>query len=357
MAKSGSHVRQTLALFFAACLALPTPANAADLQPQTAQAYDRYIELTAAQVNSELAQKESYLWVERLPPAQRASAAEQLRNGQLVIERLDTLDSGKPIPVPGGIIHHWIGTAFVPRVTLAQTLAFMQDYDHKVDYFQPDIVRSKIRRHNGDDYFVLLRFYKKKIITTVIDTDQEVHYHLVDGTHAYSRSRTTRVQEVENAGKSDEKLEPEGHDRGILWRMNTFLAIRRKRRRNLCRVPGDFSDPRYSHRVGLDGRTLCDQRAAGIADVHSHHRARRFAAAGGSAARQVGPRFAQKTRARNHISSRWSFPGKYPRRNWCRAPPDCWRRNKTHRMAVGADRRDQARSVCGRSSGSGGNTR
>jgi len=228
MAKSGSHVRQTLALFFAACLALPTPANAADLQPQTAQAYDRYIELTAAQVNSELAQKEPYLWVERLPPAQRASAAEQLRNGQLVIERLDTLDSGKPIPVPGGIIHHWIGTAFVPRVTLAQTLAFMQDYDHKVDYFQPDIVRSKIRRHDGDDYFVLLRFYKKKIITTVIDTDQEVHYHLVDGTHAYSRSRTTRVQEVENAGKSDEKLEPEGHDRGILWRMNTFWRFEEK---------------------------------------------------------------------------------------------------------------------------------
>jgi hypothetical protein len=228
MAKSGSHVRQTLALFFAACLALPTPANAADLQPQTAQAYDRYIELTAAQVNSELAQKEPYLWVERLPPAQRASAAEQLRNGQLVIERLDTLDSGKPIPVPGGIIHHWIGTAFVPRVTLAQTLAFMQDYDHKADYFQPDIVRSKIRRHDGDDYFVLLRFYKKKIITTVIDTDQEVHYHLVDGTHAYSRSRTTRVQEVENAGKSDEKLEPEGHDRGILWRMNTFWRFEEK---------------------------------------------------------------------------------------------------------------------------------
>src|SRR5271170_1069620 len=206
MVKTGRHAYRALALLFAACLALPLPVTGADLQPQTAQAYDRYIQLTSAQVNSELVQRGPYLWVERLPPEQRAAYEEQLRNGQLVIERLDTLDSGKTIPVPGGIIHHWIGTVFVPGATLEQTLSFMQDYDHKVEYFKPDIVRSKILRHDGDDYFVLLRFYKKKIITTVIDTDQEVHYHVLDGTHAYSRSRTTRVQEVENAGKSDERL-------------------------------------------------------------------------------------------------------------------------------------------------------
>ncbi len=228
MVKTGSHARRALAIIFAACVALPLPLNAADLQPLTAQAYDRYIQLTAAQVNSELAQSGPYLWVERLPAEQRAADEEQLRNGQLVIERLDTLDSGKTIPVPGGIIHHWIGTAFVPGATLGQTLAFMEDYDHKTEYFRPDIVRSKILRHDGDDFFVLLRFYNKKIITTVIDTDQEIHYHVVDSTHAYSRSRTTRVQEVENAGKSDEKLEAEGHDRGFMWRMNTFWRFEEK---------------------------------------------------------------------------------------------------------------------------------
>ena len=206
MVKAGRQLHRTLALIFAGCLALPAPVNAADLQPQTAQAYDRYIDLTGAQVTAELAQSGPYLWVERLPAAQRATDEEQLRNGQLVIERLETLDAGKPIVTPGGIIHHWIGTIFVPGATLAQTLSFMQDYDHKVEYFKPDIVRSKILRHEGDDYFVLLRFYKKKIITTVIDTDQEVHYHVVDSTHAFSRSRTTRVQEVENAGKSNKVM-------------------------------------------------------------------------------------------------------------------------------------------------------
>jgi hypothetical protein len=228
MAKTGRYLQRALTLGFAVFLALPAPANAADLQPETSQAYERYIQLTQAQVNSELAQSGPYLWVERLPQAERATADAQLRDGQLVIQRLSTLDSGQPIAVPGGIIHHWVGTVFVPGATLEQTLSFMQDYDHKVDYFQPDIVRSKILRQNGDDYFVLLRFYKKEIITTVIDTDQEVHYHVVDPTHAYSRSRTTRVQEVENAGQSDEKLDAEGHDRGFMWRMNTYWRFEEK---------------------------------------------------------------------------------------------------------------------------------
>jgi hypothetical protein len=228
MVKTGSRAQRALAIFFAASLALALPVNAAELQPQTAQAYDRYIQLTAAQVTAELAQRGPYLWVERLPLGQRAPDEEQLRGGHPVIERLDTLDSGKTIPVPGGIIHHWIGTVFVPGATLAETLAFMQDYDHKTEYFKPDIVRSKILRHDGDDYFVLLRFYNKKIITTVIDTDQEIHYHVVDSTHAYSRSRTTRVQEVENAGGPDEKLAAQGHDRGFMWRMNTYWRFEEK---------------------------------------------------------------------------------------------------------------------------------
>jgi hypothetical protein len=83
-------------------------------------------------------------------------------------------------------------------------------------------------KHEGDDYFVQERFCKKKIITTVIDTDQKVHYHVVDNTHAWSRSRATRIQEVDNAGRSDERLEPEGHDKGFVWKLNTFWRFEEK---------------------------------------------------------------------------------------------------------------------------------
>jgi hypothetical protein len=228
MDKPGNRTRRATAVFLSAILIFAAPLGAADLQPQTAQNYARYIALTQAQVDAELAQGNPYLWVERLPEPRRGAALAELLEGGIVVERLQTMDTGNPISAPGGIIHHWIGSVFVPGATLAQTLAFMEDYDHKVDYFKPDIVRSKILKHEGDDYLVLLRFYQKKIITTVIDTDQQIHYHVVDKTHAWSRSHATRVQEVDNPGKSDERLEPEGHDRGFVWKLNTFWRFEEK---------------------------------------------------------------------------------------------------------------------------------
>jgi len=55
-----------------------------------------------------------------------------------------------------------------------------------------------------------------------------VHYTIVDSTHAWSRSRATRIQEVDNAGEANERLEPVGHDRGFLWRMNTYWRFEQK---------------------------------------------------------------------------------------------------------------------------------
>ena len=226
--KSFILVRRAAAVFVGGLIILAASVDAADLQVQTAKNYEHYIALTQAQDDVEMAQGNPYLWVERLAEARRLEDERQLGDGEVVIERLETLDNGKPIPFPGGLIHHWIGTIFVPGATLTQTLAFMQDYDHNAEYFKTEILRSKILEHEGDDYFVRQRFYKKKIITTVIDTDAQIHYHVVDKTHAWSRSNDTRVQEVDNAGRSDERLEPEGHDRGFVWKLNTFWRFEEK---------------------------------------------------------------------------------------------------------------------------------
>jgi len=234
--KSDRFFRRALATALAALCLIAAPANAAELQQKTVEAFNHYVQLTEAQINSELARREPFLWVEGLPQDRRAAAEARLRAGEVVIERLDMLDpgrasaagDGKPVSVPGGMIHHWIGTVFIPGATLAQTLALEEDYDHHQIYFRPDVVRSKIERHDGNDFLVELRFYKKKVITTVLDTEHEVHYTLVDATHAWSRSRTTRIQEVDDAGERDERLEPEGHDRGLLWRMNTYWRFEEK---------------------------------------------------------------------------------------------------------------------------------
>ncbi len=223
--KTDRIARKAIAAVLAGLCALAAPVRAEDLKPKTIEAFDHYVQLTEAQIDTELARHEPYLWIEGLPEGRRADAEAQLHAGQVVIERLDTLNSsdhGKLIPVADGMIHHWIGTVFIPGATLAQTLALEEDYNHHQDYFRPDVMRSKILHRDGNNFTVELRLYKKKVITAVLDTEHEVHYTLVDSTHAWSRSRSTRIQEVDNADEKDERLEPMGHDRGFLWRMNTY---------------------------------------------------------------------------------------------------------------------------------------
>ena len=223
-----SRVQKPLITALILSLLAPGIVNAEDLKPKTNDAFNRYVQLTEAQIDSELARREPFLWIGSLPESRREAVYRELHDGKVVIERLETLDGGNKIDVPGGLIHHWIGTIFVPGATLAQVVAFEQDYDNQLQYFQPDVMRSKILQHNGSDFVVDIRFHKKKIITTVLDTTHVVHYQPVNATHEWSRSHTTRIQEVEDAGEPHEKLKREGRDNGFLWRMNTYWRFEEK---------------------------------------------------------------------------------------------------------------------------------
>jgi len=223
--KPDTRIPRVLVALLAVLLAIQ-PLGAADLQSKTVEAFDHYVKLSEPQINASLNGDGDFLWFERLPADRRAAAQAQLQQAKVVIERLRPLVDGKPIPCPGGMIHHWIGTVFIPGATLAQTLALVQDYDHQQEVYRPDVVRSKILRHQDGDYLVYLRFYKKKVVTSVVDTEHEIHYSIVDASHAWSRSHTTRIQQVDNAG--DEHLRPEGHDDGFLWRMNTYWRFEQK---------------------------------------------------------------------------------------------------------------------------------
>lgn len=228
---SGGFVRKAAALFLAAAtILLPQAAMAAtvDLQPPTAEAFGRYAELTQAKFQAQLAASGPFLCIDTLPPAGREAAYAELRAGKVVIEKMETLDDGKPIAVPGGILHHWIGTVFIPGATLEQTLAIEQDYDHHQIYFQPDVVRSKILAHNGGNFDIFLRLKKTEVITVVLDTEHAIHYQTISATRAASWSHTTRIQQVENPGAPDEHLDPPGEDDGFLWRVNTYWKFEQK---------------------------------------------------------------------------------------------------------------------------------
>ena len=90
----GRHIKQYFIATLVLCLIAPGAANAEDLKPETIAAFDRYVQLTEAQIDSELARREPFLWVEGLPENRREAIYRDLRDGKVVIERLETLDNG-----------------------------------------------------------------------------------------------------------------------------------------------------------------------------------------------------------------------------------------------------------------------
>jgi hypothetical protein len=203
----------------------PSPAN---LKPATSEAYDEYIRLTDARHAEELRRGRPYLFVEGLPEEKRRAAYAQLRAGEVVIERLQTLEDSHEIRCPEGIIHHWVAAAFIPGVTLEQTLHLVKDYDHHSTYYAPDVQRSKILGHDGDHYKIALRFKRKKVITVVLNTEFDVQYTTLDAARAISRARSTRIAQVEDHDTPQEHELPVGDDGGYLWRMDTYWRFLQK---------------------------------------------------------------------------------------------------------------------------------
>jgi hypothetical protein len=208
-------------LTIAAILLASLPSRAVDLKPETDAAFNRYVRLSEQRMQIGL-RSGPFLWADGLPVQQREDVYERLRRGEVVIERMETLDRGASMPVPGGLIHHWVGVVFIHGASLKQTLALLQNYDEHSRLYAPRVLGSKLIQHNGDDFNVFLRLRDTKIVTVVLDTEYDVHYIRMDPARAYSRSYSTRVAEVEGAGQPGEHEKPVGHDSGYLWRLNSY---------------------------------------------------------------------------------------------------------------------------------------
>lgn len=203
------------------------PAQASELKPATSAAFDRYIAATEAQRESDagLAQ---FLIIDPLPDAQRQAAYDQLQQGQVYIQELRTREEGQSIPIPSGLIHHWAGVIFIPKATLPEILAVLNDYDHQADIYKPDVRQSKLLGQTGDDAEIFEQFYSKTIVTVVLNAYFHVVQRQLSSGRCESASRSTRVVEVMNPDTPEESVGAYGKDHGYMWRLNSYWRIEEK---------------------------------------------------------------------------------------------------------------------------------
>lgn len=202
--------------------ARPALTDAADLRPESAQGFDRYIQLSEKRMAGEVAPGGTFLCVDSLPEPTRSEAIARLKRGEVVSEKLRTPDPSGNSSTPGALIHHWVGIVFISGASLRQVLAVIQDYDHHSKYYKPEVVKSKTLEHKGNDFKVQLRLKKKKIVTVTLDTEYSVHYHSLDSMRTFSESYSTRIVEINHPDEPNETALPEGRGEGFMWRLNSY---------------------------------------------------------------------------------------------------------------------------------------
>jgi len=194
------------------------------LQQATIRAFENYVAVTEARLGKSLGQAE-FFWIDELAKEKKEEAYERLKNGKVELRHVSAEEAGGKSAIPGGMIHDWQGMVFIPGVKLYEVLKLLQDYDHHATYYAPDVERAKIEAHEGDHFRVLMRFRRKKIITVVLNTEQEITYYRDSPTRAHSRSSAIRIAEVENAGTPQEKEKTPGDDNGFMWRLETWWRL------------------------------------------------------------------------------------------------------------------------------------
>lgn len=201
----------------------PSSLWGADLKPATVKAFQVYVKAAEARMAREGRQRGDFLYIDQLPKAQYGQVMTMLRQGQVYVARIRTFDdAGKQINVPGGMVHHWVGDAFVPGTSIASAFEALRNYNDYKEIYKPQIIRSRLISHHGNNYKIYLRMQKSSIVSVTLDTWYAIHVSEIDSTRGLTRSYSTRIQQVEDAGTPQEHLDPVGQGSGYLWRINSY---------------------------------------------------------------------------------------------------------------------------------------
>jgi hypothetical protein len=154
-----------------------------------------------------------------------ASAASQndarLRKGELIVEQLTPSRGGD---LPGAMLHHWRGTAFIAGARAADFDRLMKDFSAYPQRFSPQVLQARVIAQDGYRIQASMRVRQRHVITVVIDTAYDITFGRLDAQHGYSISRSTRISEIDSPGTGAERVLNANEEHGFLWRLNTYWS-------------------------------------------------------------------------------------------------------------------------------------
>jgi hypothetical protein len=207
-------VEATMMKHFVLITAFAALAAAADLKPATVEQWTEYVKAADAR-HAERVGQGVFLESDEIP-----EQTKKLHCGAILVR---AAAPNVPLKVESGLIHDWIGAAFLPDTKIAEILPVLRDYDRYKNYYRPNVVDSRlIATSESQDRFAMVLMNKSVVAKTAVEADYQVSYTRVDEHRWYSVVDATRIQEIADYNTPAQHTLPENHGAGLIWRLHSI---------------------------------------------------------------------------------------------------------------------------------------
>src|SRR5271157_361498 len=207
--------RFVVMLVCALSLVAPVASRGAELKEETLKTWDTYLQAANLQMDS---RQGPFLWVDGEP-----DRLQRVRGGEILVSSVGRQNAK---PVPSGLIHDWMGAAFIPNAILGDVLSAVRDYGDYKEFYKPTVVDSKLVGTDGAcDKYSMRVVNKEAVAETALDMEYETCYFQLDERRWYSITHTTRVREIRHYGKPNEQELPPNQGSGYIWRLYSLARF------------------------------------------------------------------------------------------------------------------------------------
>jgi hypothetical protein len=206
------------AFFGAAAIAVGATAvlPAAELQPATLQAWNAYMGEVDVRMEQRAASKNGFLWTD-----ESENRMERVRRGEVVVAPV--LGNGSQA-VPNGLIHHWIGSVFIPGATIESLQTVVHDYDHYTRMYRPAVTSSRTLACSESKQEFQMTWQRRVLfVNAAMQGHYQAHDVRVDSRRGYSVSDTTEVRQIQDYGHKTQHLLPADTGSGFIWRIRSLV--------------------------------------------------------------------------------------------------------------------------------------
>ncbi len=191
---------------------------AAELNQEALLAWENYVASVKVRMQGRLKGQSPFLWLDEDPMRRQ-----RLNSGEIVIS---PVGNTHPLPVPHGLIHHWIGAVFIPGATIQDLSAVVGDYGRYGEIYRPTLIKAELLDSTGDEQkFSILWVQRVLLVTAAFYTELDSNYFALNSRRGYMTFSTTRVQQIEDCREKDERRLAPDEGSGYLWRLVSFARF------------------------------------------------------------------------------------------------------------------------------------